>query len=233
MNPSSGQTRRWFYVREGRRLGPVDTDRLVDLVLSGEVSEEALVWHSGLTEWLRAREIEEIRHELPPPVPAAPPPPAPELPEGPENPRIDPPGSEANADAVSDGSSPGLAEGALSEAPGDDNGHRRRRKRKHRHRDASKRRPTWLWPLVVVLVALMVFLWWLLRRMNEVPPGRIIQTGSYAGRAPSGGGRPLDGFDVYRVALGREPSVSSSVTSCPARFTTTVTLSPGFLSPSA
>jgi hypothetical protein len=31
----------------------------------------------------------------------------------------------------------------------------------------------------------MVFLWWLLRRMNEVPPGRIIQTGSLSleGRA--------------------------------------------------
>ena len=72
------------------------------------------------------------------------------------------------APAVGEDPSAGDSEGLT-------NGHKRRRKRKHRRE--SKRRPAWLWPLVVVLIGLMIFLWWLLRRMNEVPPGRIIQTG--------------------------------------------------------
>lgn len=234
MNPSTGPTRRWFYVREGRRLGPVETDRLVELVLTGEVSEDALVWHSGLPEWLKAREVEEIRRELPPPVPAVPPPPPPPPP--PEE-AVDP-GSEAGSEMTSEGGapappSPEPANGDVAE-PGDGNGHRRRRKRKHRHRDSSKKRPAWLWPLVVVLVGLMFFLWWLLRRMNEVPDGRIIQTGSYPGRPPAAeAGRTPGGPNAYRVALGREPRVSSRVTSWPPLFTTTVTLSPGFRSPRA
>jgi hypothetical protein len=216
MGPSGGGTRRWFYVRDGRRLGPVETARLVDLVLSGEVQEEALVWHSGLPEWLRAREVEEIRRELPPPVPVASPPP-PEA-EASEDLAVEPDGV-----AVHDyGPFPEAVAPAGAETPGELSGRRRRRKRKHRHHRDTRRRPAWLWPLAVVLVALMIFLWWLLRRMNEVPPGRIIQTGSF-------GAPPWP----YRVALGRLPSVSSRVTSWPARFTTTVTLSPGFLSPSA
>ena len=233
MNPSNGQTRRWFYVREGRRLGPVETDKLVELVLTGEVSEDALVWHSGLPEWLKAREVEEIRRELPPPVPVAPPPPPPEAPEA----RGDPGAevrSETNGDGVSAPTSAEPANGDLADAPGESNGQRRRRKRKHRHRDSSKRRPAWLWPLVVILVALMFFLWWLLRRMNEVPDGRIIQTGSHAGRPPAAEAcRPPACADGYRVALGREPRISSRLTSWPPRFTTTVTLSPGFRSPRA
>jgi hypothetical protein len=162
MSPPKVEARRWFYVREGRRQGPVDTEKLVDLVLAGEVDEEALVWHAGLPEWLKAREVDEIRRELPPPVPPAPPPPlsATPLDEG------------ATGDAPDGGPHP--APEAPADGAGD--GLRRRRKRKHRHREAKKR-PAWLYPLVAVLVVLMLFLWWLLRRMNEVPPGRIIQTG--------------------------------------------------------
>ena len=217
MTTASGEGKRWFYVREGRRHGPVETAKLVDLVLGGEVAEDALVWHSGLPEWLPAEEVEDIRRELPPPVPTprVPPPPDPlpkELAEGAE-----PTAGEATAEGAGDQDAPA---GAV-DPEGSTDSQKRRRKRKHRHRDA-KRRPNWLWPLVVVLVGLMVFLWWLLRRMNEVPPGRIIQTGSLAAR-------PVP----YRAELGREPRVSSRVTSCPPRFTTTPTLSPGFASPSA
>ncbi|HEY6554727.1 MAG TPA: DUF4339 domain-containing protein [Vicinamibacteria bacterium] len=171
MSTPSNPGKRWFYVREGRRQGPVDTERLVDLVLNGEVAEDALVWHSGLPEWLRAREVEEIRSELPPPVPTpstAPPkePVRSEVDGGEEAaPQDEPPGHEDNGPYPE---FPGAA-------PADDE--KRRRRRKHRHRE-SKRRPAWFWPLVAILAGLMVFLWWLLRRMNEVPPGRIIQTGS-------------------------------------------------------
>ncbi len=179
MSTSSKQPKRWFYVREGRRQGPVDTDRLVDLVLTGEVAEDALVWHSGLTEWLRAHDIEEIWRELPPPVPSPSPSSVPP-------PADDASGIDADAEAESP-SEPGAGPGPefASEAGPEDSTEdsKRRRKRKHRHRD-SKRRPSWLWPLVAILVGLMIFLWWLLRRMNEVPPGRIIQTGSLSKSAP-------------------------------------------------
>jgi hypothetical protein len=174
MTTPSGEGKRWFYVREGRRHGPVETTRLVDLVLGGEVSEDALVWHSGLPEWLPARDVEDIRRELPPPVPTprVPPPPEPvpqEVADGVE-PTV--PGEPAG-----EGTDAPEAPSEATDPEGAADGQKRRRKRKHRHRD-SKRRPAWLWPLVVVLVGLMIFLWWLLRRMNEVPPGRIIQTGS-------------------------------------------------------
>jgi hypothetical protein len=175
MSTPNGETRRWFYVREGRRHGPVESTRLVDLVLSGEVPEDALVWHTGLPEWLPARDVEDIRRELPPPVPTSPAPPPPDpVPVGLAEGAASPEPGEPTATAGEGGPAvnPDAADTELSA-----DGRKRRRKRKHRHRD-SKRRPAWLWPLAVVLVGLMIFLWWLLRRMNEVPPGRIIQTGS-------------------------------------------------------
>jgi GYF domain 2 len=230
MTTASGEGKRWFYVREGRRHGPVETTKLVDLVVAGEVPEDALVWHSGLPEWLPAREVEDIRRELPPPVPTPrdPPPPDPVPKEVGEGTGTAIPGEAVAGEGAEDPDAP-----AGPESEGSENGQKRRRKRKHRHR-ASKRRPAWLWPLVVVLVGLMIFLWWLLRRMNEVPPGRIIQTGSLATR-PSAEEPRLGspGPVPYRAELGREPRVSSRVTSCPPRFTTTATLSPGFASPSA
>jgi GYF domain 2 len=173
MSTTSGEAIRWFYVRGGRRHGPVETTKLVDLVLGGEVAENALVWHSGLVDWLPARDIEEIRRELPPPLPSPTDPPPPDsdtigvttTTEAEEPSEGDPWKDEASPELPTEGD-PGSNSDGL----------KRRRKRKHRHRD-SKRRPAWLWPLVVILVGLMIFLWWLLRRMNEVPPGRIIQTG--------------------------------------------------------
>jgi hypothetical protein len=179
MTTSNGQAKRWFYVREGRRHGPVETAKLVDLVLGGEVPEDSLVWHSGLPEWLPAQEVEDIRRELPPPVPTQ---------------RIPPPPDPVPRDAAEGEGPPQDEAAAAEETPGTSdpadfedpiNGLKRKRKRK-RHRD-SRRRPPWLWPLVAVLIGLMIFLWWLLRRMNEVPPGRIIQTGSVEMGSRGGG----------------------------------------------
>jgi hypothetical protein len=175
MSTSSRQGKRWFYVREGRREGPVESERLVDLVLTGEVGEDALVWHSGLPEWLPAREVEEIRRELPPPVPTpsavSSSQPTPSEVDGAElaSAQDESPGHE-DADPFPE--FPGAAQ--LEDRTDDE---KRRRKHKRRRRE-SKRRPGWFWPLVAILTGLMVFLWWLLWRMNEVPPGRIIQTGS-------------------------------------------------------
>jgi hypothetical protein len=68
-----------------------------------------------------------------------------------------------------------------------DEGSGMRRRRKHRHRTPRDKRQ-WLLPLLLVLLALMIGLWLLLRRMNEVPPGRIILQGALAGTPPEGMG---------------------------------------------
>jgi hypothetical protein len=60
---------RWFYVSEEARQGPVARDALILLLLEGRLPESALVWHSGFPDWRPAREIPELRKELPPPLP--------------------------------------------------------------------------------------------------------------------------------------------------------------------
>jgi hypothetical protein len=59
----------WFYVKDDKRLGPVDFEQLVSLLLGGQLSQGALVWHQGLREWSPADRIPEIAEQLPPPLP--------------------------------------------------------------------------------------------------------------------------------------------------------------------
>jgi hypothetical protein len=209
--------KRWFYIVEGKRQGPVEAGRIVDLVLAGELSEDTLVWHAGLPEWLPARRVDVIKHELPPPLPGATRAPLPDP--------LDDEDDDAEDDEVAPEGESVPATGGGSASPGETaaDGQRRRRLRKRKRRAAASRfKSPWLVPLILVLIGLMIGLWWLLLLMNEVPPGRIIQTGD---RAPGAG--------AYRVAEGREPRVSSRVTSSPPRLTTTFTWSPGLYSPSA
>ena len=44
--------------------------------------------------------------------------------------------------------------------------------------------PSYVLPLVLLFLGVMLGLWFLLRRMNEVPPGRIIQQGDFRAQAP-------------------------------------------------
>ena len=50
----------WFYVKDDKRLGPVDFEQLVGLLLGGQLPQTALVWHQGLREWMSADRIPEI-----------------------------------------------------------------------------------------------------------------------------------------------------------------------------
>ena len=59
----------WFYVKDDKRLGPVDFEQLVGLLLGGQLRQTALVWHQGLREWMSADHIPEIAEQLPPPLP--------------------------------------------------------------------------------------------------------------------------------------------------------------------
>jgi GYF domain 2 len=152
---------RWFYAHGGRRHGPVEISRLVDLILAGEIPETTLIWHPGLSEWVVAGDLDEIRRELPPPLPV----PAPSFSE--------------NDPATGLSAGPPDAAADLGEGSG------MRRRRKHRHRN-QRGKTQWLLPLLLILLVLMIGLWLLLRRMNEVPPGRIILEGSLAGSAAEG-----------------------------------------------
>lgn len=48
----------WFYVREGRREGPVRRARLLELVRGGWLGPEDLVWTEGMPEWMPAGTVD-------------------------------------------------------------------------------------------------------------------------------------------------------------------------------
>ena len=62
----------WFYVQDDRRLGPVDLDRLLHMVVTAELDAQTLVWRHGLPEWTEVARVAEIATRLPPPVPPTP-----------------------------------------------------------------------------------------------------------------------------------------------------------------
>lgn len=41
----------WYYVENGQQAGPVDDARLQELVASGTIQPDTLVWHEGLANW--------------------------------------------------------------------------------------------------------------------------------------------------------------------------------------
>jgi hypothetical protein len=72
-SPSS----QWYYLLDGQRQGPISGDRLHELVRTGMLSPEDLVWREGMDDWLPARSLGLTaatgRTTPPPPPPSAPP----------------------------------------------------------------------------------------------------------------------------------------------------------------
>ncbi len=162
---------RWYYVHEGRRKGPVGNAQLVDLILEGEIPQDSLIWRQGLDEWAPASQVEEIKRELPPPIPA-------------------------QDGSVADRETPGVAESLAADLLGEaavegspHSGGRRRRRHRTRYRIAPSR-PRWLLPLIVMVLVVIVVLWYMLRRVNEVPQGRIILEGAVWGDTSAPSRRP-------------------------------------------
>jgi uncharacterized RDD family membrane protein YckC len=60
----------WYYVDAGAQAGPVEDAQLEELVRSGKIQPDTLVWHDGMPNWLPFREAN-------PSAAAAPPPPQP------------------------------------------------------------------------------------------------------------------------------------------------------------
>jgi GYF domain 2 len=166
----------WFYVDEGRRQGPLDRRGLVHALLERDAPEKALVWRSGLVAWTKAGDLQELKIELPPPLPRqegradhAPHPDPPPLPT-----------EDGTLVASRAPSSEGEAESATDASrPSPDTAHarrRHRRRRKRKHSETTSHNPRVLELLALFLVLALV-LWFLLRRMNRVPEGTIIDQG--------------------------------------------------------
>src|SRR3954470_24328449 len=48
----------WFYAAEGRQTGPVSQEQLAELVRSGQIAMESLVWREGMASWQPLREVQ-------------------------------------------------------------------------------------------------------------------------------------------------------------------------------
>ncbi|HXY38155.1 MAG TPA: DUF4339 domain-containing protein [Vicinamibacteria bacterium] len=163
---------RWFYVAEGRRQGPVELSRLVELILSGTIPEDTLVWYAGRPDWIPASRIAEIAHELPPPLPTAEPaPPAVSLTELPAERVVE------GAGAI-EGSPPAIPSAAEGQAAGGSGARPEQHHRHHRHKRhryvviASPWWKRWIVPFILALIGLGLFLWLYLMHVNQpaAPP---------------------------------------------------------------
>ncbi|HVO10018.1 MAG TPA: DUF4339 domain-containing protein [Vicinamibacteria bacterium] len=161
---------RWFYVAEGRRQGPVELSRLVELILSGTIPEDTLVWYTGRPDWIPACRIAEIAHELPPPLPKAEPtPPALVL--------ADAPGERpAEGGGAVEAAPPAIPAGAEGQATGAGENRHEHHHRHHRHKRhryvviASPWWKRWIVPFVLALIGLGLFLWLYLMHINQPAP---------------------------------------------------------------
>lgn len=61
----------WYYAKERQRNGPVSLDEIQRLLAGGSLLETDLVWREGMTDWLPAAGVPELK----PAAPAMPPPP--------------------------------------------------------------------------------------------------------------------------------------------------------------
>jgi uncharacterized membrane protein len=65
----------WHYLKDGVQAGPATTEEIKNLITSGAIKADAMVWHEGMAAWAPANGQTEFAGAVPPAV--APPPPAP------------------------------------------------------------------------------------------------------------------------------------------------------------
>ena len=46
----------WYYVEQGQQAGPVSDEQLDEMLRSGKILPDTLVWHDGMTAWTPCRE---------------------------------------------------------------------------------------------------------------------------------------------------------------------------------
>jgi hypothetical protein len=66
----------YFVAVEGRQTGPFSMEQLAELATSGSLTQDSLVWKSGMENWVPARQVADLAQVFgatPPPVPPPPP----------------------------------------------------------------------------------------------------------------------------------------------------------------
>ena len=68
-----------FRTKEGPSLGPIGSDEFQQRLEAGDISDETMVWRSGMLDWTTYADLraKEERAKLPPPLPGSVPPPLP------------------------------------------------------------------------------------------------------------------------------------------------------------
>lgn len=61
----------WYYADAGRQVGPLEEAALDDLVRSGVVRDDTLVWRDGMPTWQPHGAVRGVRPPPPPPMPVA------------------------------------------------------------------------------------------------------------------------------------------------------------------
>jgi uncharacterized RDD family membrane protein YckC len=61
---------RWHYVEQGQQVGPVTDEELAELHNQGKITEDTLVWRSGLEQWISYRAAKAGENPVADPAPA-------------------------------------------------------------------------------------------------------------------------------------------------------------------
>jgi len=70
----------WYYIGHYGQLGPLSREQLDELIDGGVISRETYIWSTGMTEWLPAERVTELRSVFATSQPYATPPPPPAMP---------------------------------------------------------------------------------------------------------------------------------------------------------
>src|SRR5262245_5241964 len=72
----------WFYIQNGKQIGPVPVKHFDDLVRAGRITLQTLVWRDGLANWQPFGSISATASSTPTPLAPPPPPNAPPVAQG-------------------------------------------------------------------------------------------------------------------------------------------------------
>lgn len=62
---------KWYYLQEGKSVGPFSKAQLIQLLVSDKINEEVLIWSPDKSEeWKSLRDTIDLKEELPPPLPS-------------------------------------------------------------------------------------------------------------------------------------------------------------------
>lgn len=62
--------KQWYYVKNNERFGPIGKVELLDKLNQKIITNESLVWTEGLEDWVKIKEVPELKQHQTPPTPA-------------------------------------------------------------------------------------------------------------------------------------------------------------------